>query len=339
MLMKQISRFFMLVTLLFTLFGASNANAQAMKEILMPRWGKQVVEVSEEMLFYDYKGTGYINSSNSDNTLATIVFKPAEPGKVVQITFEDFDLRSDFGSYFGYANVYNGEVDPNNKFVYPETTSGVTSSSILPEGDVLEKLEGQYVNKTFISTASDGCLSVGCIFRYGKRSNGWVARVKTITVSDMSTTAAGGDNSKVLAAPTAKKGVALAGVYVDASGILNPVKLTEVSFTIPVNENVVDPTQLKLYSGIKSEFKDELPLNATVSNEGSTYKFTLEEPLKENRNFFTIAGDILPEAAFNANVKVDAIGIKTTDNPNGVAGFAKADAVNVNLPYMVLMQP
>ena len=338
MLMKQISRFFMLVTLLFTLFGASNANAQAMKEILMPRWGKQVVEVSEEMLFYDYKGTGYINSSNSDNTLATIVFKPAEPGKVVQITFEDFDLRSDFGSYFGYANVYNGEVDPNNKFVYPETTSGVTSSSILPEGDVLEKLEGQYVNKTFISTASDGCLSVGCIFRYGKRSNGWVARVKTITVSDMSTTAAGGDNSKVLAAPTAKKGVALAGVYVDASGILNPVKLTEVSFTIPVNENVVDPTQLKLYSGIKSEFKDELPLNATISNEGSTYKFTLEEPLKENRNFFTIASDILPEAAFNANVKVDAIGVKTTDNPNGFSGFAKANAVNINLPYMVLMQ-
>ena len=131
--MKQISRFFMLVTLLFTLFGASNANAQAMKEILMPRWGKQVVEVSEEMLFYDYKGTGYINSSNSDNTLATIVFKPAEPGKVVQITFEDFDLRSDFGSYFGYANVYNGEVDPSNKFVYPETTSGVTSSSTLPK--------------------------------------------------------------------------------------------------------------------------------------------------------------------------------------------------------------
>lgn len=339
MLMKQFSRFLMLVTLLFTILGTSNANAQNMKEIKMPRWGKQVVDVSEEMLFYDYKGTDYINASNSDNTLATIVFKPAEPGKVVQITFEEFDLRSDFGSYYGFANVYNGEVDPNNLFEYPSTTSGVTSSSKLPDGEIMEKLDGQFFNKTYVSTASDGSLSVGCIFRYGKRSQGWVARVKTITVSDMSITAAGGDNSKVLAAPTAKKGVALAGIYVDASGILNPIKLTEVSFTLPVNENVVDPTQLKLYSGIKSEFKDELPLKATVSNQCSTYKFTLAEPLKENRNFFTIAGDILPDAAFNANLKIDVIGVKTSDNPNDFAGFVHTDAVNITLPYMVLMQP
>ena len=120
--MKQKSRFLMLVMLFFTLWGTMGAYAQTMKEVLMPRWGKQVVTVSEEMLFYDYMGTKGFASMNSFNTLATIVFKPAEPGTAIQIVFDTFDLCSDFGSYFGFANVYNGEVDPNNEFVYPEST-------------------------------------------------------------------------------------------------------------------------------------------------------------------------------------------------------------------------
>ena len=336
--MKHFSRFLMLMTLFFTLYGTTSMYAQTKKEVLMPRWGKEVVTVSEEMLFYDYKGTDHINASNADNTLATIVFKPAEPGKAVQIVFESFDLRSDFGSYFGFANVYNGEVDPENKFVYPKTTSDVTSSSTLPNGELLEKLDGEYANKSYISTAADGSLSVGCIFRYGKKSEGWVARVKTITVSDMSLTAAGGDNSKVAEAPTAKKGVALAGFFVETSGILNPISLKEVSFKLPVNENVVAPTQLKLYAGLNAEFKSENPISATASSQGDTYKFVLAEPLKEGKNFFTIAGDVLPDAAFNAKVKVDVTGVKTSVSADDFTNFVKANPVEITLPYMVLMQ-
>ena len=335
--MKQISRFLMSAMLLLTLFGGVFASGQAPKEQLMPRWGKQVVTVSEELVFYDYKGVGDFQSSNSDNTLATIVFKPAEPGTVIQITFEDFDLRSDFGSYMGYAIVYNGEVDPQNTFVYPTTTSEVTSQSKLPDGDVLEKLDGQFIDKTYMSTSSDGSLSVGCIFRYGKKSSGWVARVNAIKVSDMEVTGAGGVNSHVLSSPAGKKGIALAGAYVTAKGVLNPVSLTEVSFSVLQNERVVDPQQLCLYAGELSEYKNEKPLETTLSEQGGVYTFRLTEPLRDGRNAFTIGGDVLADAAFGSKVQVNVTGVKTSASSAEVPGFVAADPVEVVIPNMVLM--
>lgn len=326
----------MLAMLVLSGFGTVAFRAQA-AEVLMPRWGKQVVEVSEELTFYDYKGTEDIQASNSSNSLATIVFKPAEPGKVIQITFEDFDVQSDFGSYSGYANVYNGEVDPDNTFVYPQTTGEVTSSSTLPDGDILEKLDGQYSDKTFMSTASDGALSVGFIYRYAKKSTGWIAKVSAVTVSDMEVTGAGGENGHVATAPTGKKGIALAGCYVDASGVLNPVSLTSVSFTVPVNEQVIDPMQLKLYAGSSSEYKDAAPLDATLAAEGDVYTFTLSAPLSDGRNVFTVGGDVGETAAFGSKVEVNVTKVCTSSNPSGVAGFAAAQPVAVTIPYMVLM--
>ena len=326
----------MLAMLVLSGFGTVAFRAQA-AEVLMPRWGKQVVEVSEELTFYDYKGTEDIQASNFSNSLATIVFKPAEPGKVIQITFEDFDVQSDFGSYSGYANVYNGEVDPDNTFVYPQTTGEVTSSSTLPDGDILEKLDGQYSDKTFMSTASDGALSVGFIYRYAKKSTGWIAKVSAVTVSDMEVTGAGGENGHVATAPTGKKGIALAGCYVDASGVLNPVSLTSVSFTVPVNEQVIDPMQLKLYAGSSSEYKDAAPLDATLAAEGDVYTFTLSAPLSDGRNVFTVGGDVGETAAFGSKVEVNVTKVCTSSNPSGVAGFAAAQPVAVTIPYMVLM--
>lgn len=333
--MKRVSHFFMSAVLaVVAVFLPAAAGAA---DVLMPRWGKETVTVSEELTFYDYNGTGNIQSSNSSNSLATIVFKPAEAGKAIQITFEEFDVESDYGSYPGYVNVYNGEVDPENTFVYPETTSGVTSSSVLPDGEVLEKLDGFYTDKTYVSTAADGSLSVGFIYRYAKACSGWVAKVKAITVADMEVTGAGASYEGISVSPAGRQSVGLAGFYVDAAGILNPDKLTSVSFTVPVNENVIDPSGLKLFAGSGSDFSKAAPIETVLTEASGVYTLTLSEPLKDGRNAFTIAGDIAADAAFGSDVQVSVQSVGTAAQSGGVTGFVAAAPVTVTVPYMVLM--
>lgn len=338
MLMKKIPHFLLLALLLIASVVPLKAMTQeATTEVLMPRWGKETVSVSEEITFYDYKGTENITSSNSSNSLAVIVFKPAEAGKVIQITFEEFDVQTDMSTYQGYANIYNGEVDADNSFTYPSSTSEVTESSTLPEGNLLETLDGQYTDKTYVSTDASGALSVGFIYRYAKAGSGWVAKVKAITVSDMEVTGAGGENTHVATEPTGRTGIALAGFYVDAEGILNPENLTSVSFSVPMNENVIDPASLKLYSGTNAEYGTAEPIATAISETSGVYTMTLAQPLKDGRNSFTIAGDVKDGAEFGAKVQVNVTGVTTTANPSGVTGFAAADPVTVTIPYMVLM--
>ena len=311
--------------------------ASAQETVLMPRWGKETVSVTDEIVFYDYKGTDNIASSTMNNSLATIVFRPASAGQVIQITFEEFDVQSDFGSYMGYVNVYNGEVDPGNTFAYPSTTSEVTANSTLPDGDIIATLDGEYYDQSYLSTATDGSLSVGFIYRYAKSCNGWVARVKAISVEDMEVTGAGADYSRIDAAPSGKTAIGFAGFYVDATGILNPENLTAVSFSIPTNESVFSPSDLKLYAGIGSDFSDVEPIETTLEENGGIYTMRLAQPLKEGRNYFTIAGDINTEAAFGANVQIKIESTSTTSHPDGIDGFATAEPATVTIPYVVLM--
>ena len=149
--------------------------------VLQPQFGKQTVTVAtgQEITYYDWKGTGSISASSSSNSQSLTVFKPAEAGMSVQITFESFDVRNDGSSWFGQAKIYNGEVDDSN-FTWATTTGDVTASSTLPAGNVIETLDGTYTNKMYYSTASDGALSVGFLYRYAKACNGWVAKVKCV---------------------------------------------------------------------------------------------------------------------------------------------------------------
>ena len=78
--------------------------------VLQPQFGKQTVTVAtgQEITFYDPKGTGIIYANSSNNTQSLTVFKPAEAGMSVQITFESFDVKPYSASYPAFVNVYNG---------------------------------------------------------------------------------------------------------------------------------------------------------------------------------------------------------------------------------------
>lgn len=68
--------------------------AQSGNTVLQPQFGKQTVtvETGQEITFYDPKGTDYIPSSSSSNAQSLLVFKPAQEGMSIQITFEQFEL-------------------------------------------------------------------------------------------------------------------------------------------------------------------------------------------------------------------------------------------------------
>lgn len=306
--------------------------------VLQQQFGKQTVTVAkgQEITFYDWKGTGNIYASTSSNSQSLTVFKPAEAGMSVQITFESFDVRNDGPGWFGQAKIYNGEVDDSN-FTWATTVGEVTESSTLPEGNVIETLDGTYTNKVYYSTASDGALSVGFLYRYAKACDGWVAKVKCVKLENMTVTGAGSQYTNVMATPKSKSNVNFAGVYVDASGVMNADNLKSISFKVSKNENnAIDPMSLKLYSGAEESYKGTTALDATLTENNGTYTFSLDKVLESGKNQFTIVGDITGSEVGSV-VKIDITGVTTGANPDGVTPFTAAEAVEVANPAIALM--
>lgn len=336
--MKQIQ---LLMLLLLTAMLGVPIEAQADREVTQLQFGKQVVTVTsdEEITFYDFMGTSDIPSSSSSNSQSLTVFKPAESGKSIQITFSEIDIIPDMssGSYPAFMKVYSGTPDDSN-ITWATKAGDVQKDSPLPDGNVLVT-RGGMVNseaysstaaETYISEADDGSLAVGFIYVYAKKCKGWKATVKCVTLENMTVTGAGSSYDNVSATITKKQNVDLATAYVTTSGIMNPDKVTSVSFTLTQNEGMVDPTALKLFYGDKA-------ISATVSEEGSGYKFTLNQALSDGTNNFVIKGDILGTAEIGAKVQLDITKITTEGQSEGITPFTAGTSVAVENPALVIM--
>lgn len=336
--MKQIQ---LLMLLLLTAMLGVPIEAQADREVTQLQCGKQVVTVTsdEEITFYDFMGTSDIPSSSSSNSQSLTVFKPAESGKSIQITFSEIDIIPDMssGSYPAFMKVYSGTPDDSN-ITWATKAGDVQKDSPLPDGNVLVT-RGGMVNseaysstaaETYISEADDGSLAVGFIYVYAKKCKGWKATVKCVTLENMTVTGAGSSYDNVSATITKKQNVDLATAFVTTSGIMNPDKVTSISFTLTQNEGMVDPTALKLFYGDKA-------ISATVSEEGSGYKFTLNQALSDGTNNFVIKGDILGTAEIGAKVQLDITKITTEGQPEGITPFTAGTSVAVDNPALVIM--
>ena len=333
--MQKKYSYLMLALLLSMLWLPMQLMAQDDNTVLQPQFGKQTVTVAtdQELKYYDYKGTGSIMSSNSSNSHSLLVFKPAEQGYSIMITFESFDVRTQMGSYQGYAKVYDGEVDDTG-FTWATTINEVTKDTKLPEGNVIETLDGIYDRKSFYSTTTDGALSVGFIYRYSFKADGWVAKVKCVKLEDMSVTNAGSQYGNVKA-PELTTNVNLAGLYVNTNGVLNADHLTSIKFRMAENENVVDPLSLKLFAGSADSYKGATPIETTITEDNGVYTMALDQKLNEGKNEYTIVGDLNTEASIGAKLKLEVTGVTTTNMPGGVATFTAAEAVGLVNPAIV----
>ena len=335
--MKQLS----LLSKTFALIVAITAMAlpaRADRTVNQLQFGKQTIEVAadEVITFYDMNGYQGISSSSSNNSQSLTVFKPAE-GKAIQLTFERLDVRNDGASWPAYVNVYAGDPDADNSFSYATTTSGVTASSTLPTGNVLEKLDGTYENKTYTATDASGIISVGYLYRYAKACDGWKATVKCITLEDMTVTGASSNYEDVDAATTATEAVNFATAEVTTTGVMNADNVTGISFKATTNEDAVDPMQLRLYAGSQPSFKGATALDATVAADGDGYTFTLNQPLTEGTNKFSVAGEFLGDAVPGAKAAIEITKIATTGMPDGVSPFTAGTPVAVAKPAIALI--
>ncbi|MDY6292909.1 MAG: DUF4465 domain-containing protein [Bacteroidales bacterium] len=335
--MKQLS----LLSKTFALILAITAlalPARADRTVNQLQFGKQTIEVAadEVITFLDMNSNQGISSSNSSNSQSLTVFKPAQ-GMAIQLTFEKLDVRNDGNNWPAYVNVYAGDPDADNSFTYATSTSDVTASSTLPEGKVLEKLDGTYTNKTYTASEASGIISVGYIYRYAKSIDGWKATVKCITLEDMAVTGAASNYDNVEASTSATQGINFATAQVTTTGVMNADAVTAISFKATTNEDAIDPTQLRLYAGSKTSFMGDNALTASVVADGEGYTFNLNQPLGEGLNQYSIAGEFLSAATPGAKAAIEITKIATTDHPDGVTPFTAGTTVAVAKPAIAMI--
>ena len=323
-----------LLTAMLPLWG----RAQTTREVLQPQFGKQTITVAsdEVITFKDPKGDTDYTGQTSENAQSLTVFQPAEAGMSIQITFESMNMGGS-GGYYSFANVYNGNPDADNSFTWATATNEVATTynaSNLPAGDILRAFPNErnqtYTDETYFSTTADGIIAVGFTYRYAYSCTGWVATVKAVKLEDMAVTGAGSNYDGVVAVPKSRQNIALANAYVTATGVMNADHITAIHFDLTQNEGAVEPTALRLYKG-------NAQVSATVTADGTGYKFTLDEALSEGTNTFAIKGDFLATATIGAKVQVDITKISTSTHTAGVAPFTAASAIAVSTPAVVLM--
>lgn len=312
--------------------------ARADRVVNQLQFGKQTIEVAadEVITFQDMKGYTKISSSSSNNSQSLTVFKPAE-GMAIQITFANLDVRNDGANWPAYVNVYAGDPDADNLFSYATSTSGVTASSTLPTGTVLEKLDGTYENLTYTATDATGIISVGYLYRYAKEIKGWNATVKCVTLDDMTVTGASSNYDNVVASTTATEAINFATAQITATGIMKADVVTGITFKASTNENAIDPLQLRLYAGSQPTFAGATALDATVAADGDGYTFSLNQPLSDGINQFSIAGEFLGSAVPGAKAAIDITKIATAGQPDGISPFTAATAIAVAKPAIAMI--
>ena len=314
--------------------------ARADREVKQLQFGKQVIEVAadEVITFYDMKGYEGISSSSSNNSQSLTVFRPAD-GYAIQMSIANLDVRNDGAKWYGKVIVYDGDPDANETFTYAASTNGVNESSTLPTGTVLGEYDGTYTDLEFTSNDASGIISVGFLYRYAATCQGWKATVKCIKLEDMVVTGAASSYDNVTAKPQYTTGAVLATAQAMAQGGGSPDKVTGITFTLPVNENAINPALVKLYSGKISDVKNAIAIEGSVSEDNGIYTFSpaAATSLHDGTTSFTFVGDFLSDATPGAKVQMEINAIKTVAFPEGIAPFTAGTAVAVEKPAIALI--
>lgn len=275
----------------------------------MPQFGRVEKQVTETIDFYDLKGTSQISSSSSNNSFATVVFTPANPGEAVQITFSRIHLKGDGASYPVSLSVFNGNYDED--VTYPATTNSVTATDFPDNGKLLKRyysaadktlIEEQ--NVTFTSTEADGALSVCFLYKYAATCDGWEATVKSVTLTEQQIIAATPDYSAVeTSVYGGLKGISLGSLNVKTDGILDPFSVTSLSFDLEDPAAALENVRLYVNGTL---------IDSEPSISGSTYTYPLATELVSGDNLFTVKADVSASAPFYSTASLRFTGLTTT---------------------------
>ncbi len=309
------------------------------RTISQRQFGKQTITVAlgEEITFTDFKkGAGW-NDSYLNNSQSLTVFRPATMGAVIQITFQRFDVQSDGEGWPGYAHIYNGDPDASNTFGWETDVYGVTERPTLPTGNILETLDGKYTDKTLTSTAADGILSVGMLWKRGKAAGGWVAKVRCINAEEMHTLSAATNYDNIDRHPRTKQQIVLAGFSILTEGESDADQLTAIDIAFPINDQVLDPTAIRLYTKATPAADGATLIPVSIHEQGDTWRLTLNHTLEKGNNPFVLVGDLRDDGIIGGQVSLDIARLVTRKQPEGIPSVNRATPVSVYCPGIVLM--
>lgn len=282
----------------------------------MPQFGRVEKTVSEEIQFYDLKGTAAINSSSSNNSFATVVFLPQNEGEVVQIRFSDIALKGDGANYPVSLSIFDGNY--NEEVSYPTTTSAVTTADFPDNGNLLKRYYSAADKSlitdsevVFTSSSPDGALSVCFLYKYAGTCDGWTATVKSVPNTPQQLTGIETDYSEV--SPSRERGdkdVVFGAAKFFIEGISDPINATAIKFTVTDPDGILENIRLK---------KGQETVSATPAVEESdgvtTYAYQLSVPMNMGTNTFNVVADIKNDAPFHSEASVTFTEL-TTDAPS-----------------------
>lgn len=232
---------------------------------------EETYKVSGQILFKSQSGTTIPSYRDCG-----VVFAPANPGEVIQITVKSIDL--DGGNYL---LAYDGAIEN----IKSGMSDGIGQSAYLPAGWKKKFIKGME-EETYLSEAPDGMMSFG--FHSGSPNNqsGFTILVESISLKDMEFV-----DSKAFSPSVpprrGEKDAYIMGICVEMDGSFNPMSLDKL---------VVDcstMTSVSSLSGIRL-VKDGLTV-ATLAS-GQT-KLNLEDfGLRSGRNNFYVVADVAPDA-------------------------------------------
>lgn len=307
--------------------------------VVQPQFGKQTITVNlgDELTYTDFKkGAGW-NDSYLNNSQSLTVFRPAEEGAVIQVTFERFDVQSDGDGWPGYVRVYNGNPDAADAFGWETDVFGVTDRPTLPSGDIIETLDGKYTDKTLTSTAADGVLSVGMLWKRGKASTGWTAKVRCIKAQTMNVLSASTSYADVDQHPRTKKQIPLAGFSVQTEGEDDADALTSIDISFPQNDNVLNPSTIAIFTKQLPSADGSMAVPASIEQQGDTWHIALNHTLEKGNNPFVIVADLREDGTIGGGVKLDISAIATRKQPDGIQTLTRAEPLSVYCPGIILM--
>ncbi|MBR1808808.1 MAG: DUF4465 domain-containing protein [Paludibacteraceae bacterium] len=308
------------------------------EDYLMPKWGyeEKTIAAGETITFYDFNGESDIPSSSSSNSYSTVVFRPAEAGYGINIVFESIEMKDDGSGWVAYLDVFDGVFDKTlvNGGTYPSSVNGNTTPFSQLATPLKHYENGTFSNEKFLSADATGALSVCFHYRYAAQISGWKAIVTVVKMQDMELKSATALYDFIdTQVWKGKQNVAFAGIDIVAEGSGNPDTLQKISFTLE-GASVIDAAGLKVYSGKAADVSSLVDLNAVVTESEGVYTATFNKTLGGGDNYFTIGGNILSTAEFNATAKVNVTGIETA---GGFKTFTPATPVEVKVAAMYLM--
>jgi hypothetical protein len=259
-----------------------------------------------------------------------VIFKPAKVGEVVQISFDDFEVKYSSSSYYG----------TRAKF---EIRNGGIDGDILWQVDDTEKAKSG-PQALIRSTAADGSLTV--IFDAKTTSSyycaaGWHAQVQSYKATNMALKEYTAFQNNTSIMMTGAKAQEILGVKVSMEGTLNPVKATQLVFDCKGKKALIEGAKV-YFTHQSSAFEasaSTLIGSVTALQDQTTISFDNEGViLAEGDNYFWLAYD-LPDVG-PAEVAYDAALVSMTiaENNNIVPVVADPEGERITKNIAVLQQ-